>query len=246
MSGSVAGDASGEPPELDVLAGEYVLGVLAAEEMQTVRRQSRTDAALASAIQRWERDLLPLTLTVPAANPPEALWGRIAAAIAPLPQEPANDVGVAGVRASVATGPRGRVWPWQVSTALALALAAGLAAVAFLPHPPAVAERVATIGPVGAPPPAFLANAAADGHIVLTALSPADVPGGHDLELWVLPPGAQKVASLGVLPSGGRTVALPSLPATGTQLLVSLEPTGGSPTGQPTGPVLYAGTLNAH
>ena len=35
-----------------------------------------------------------------------------------------------------------------------------------------------------------------------------------------------------------------SLPP-GTQLLVSLEPRGGSPTGQPTGPVLYGGRLAA-
>jgi anti-sigma-K factor RskA len=33
-------------------------------------------------------------------------------------------------------------------------------------------------------------------------------------------------------------------PATGTQFLVSLEPAGGSPTGQPTGPVLYEGTFS--
>jgi anti-sigma-K factor RskA len=33
------------------------------------------------------------------------------------------------------------------------------------------------------------------------------------------------------------------MPMNGLQLLVSLEPRGGSPTGQPTGPVLYGGTL---
>jgi anti-sigma-K factor RskA len=35
------------------------------------------------------------------------------------------------------------------------------------------------------------------------------------------------------------------MPANGTQLLISLEPLGGSPSGAPTGPVVYAGMLVA-
>ena len=38
-------------------------------------------------------------------------------------------------------------------------------------------------------------------------------------------------------------VALANLPATGSTLAISIEPRGGSPTGQPTGPVVAAGTL---
>jgi len=38
-------------------------------------------------------------------------------------------------------------------------------------------------------------------------------------------------------------VTLAAMPASGTALLVSLEPPGGSPTGAPTGPVVYAGKL---
>jgi len=44
-----------------------------------------------------------------------------------------------------------------------------------------------------------------------------------------------------VLPATGKQIA--GELAVGTQLLVSLEPKGGSPTGQPTGPVVYAGRL---
>ena len=57
-----------------------------------------------------------------------------------------------------------------------------------------------------------------------------------------MPPGATKPASLGVIPAEGKVVP-PGIKA-GTMLLVSLEPKGGSPTGQPTGPVLYAGKLS--
>jgi anti-sigma-K factor RskA len=107
-----------------------------------------------------------------------------------------------------------------------------------------VAERqVAVIAPLNAPTPAFVASAQPNGTVVLTSVSPAPVPAGKDLELWILRPGATRVAPLGVLSASGGSVRLPAAPATGTQLLISLEPAGGSPTGQPTGPVLYGGTL---
>jgi anti-sigma-K factor RskA len=51
----------------------------------------------------------------------------------------------------------------------------------------------------------------------------------------VLPAGALVRVPL-TAPSG---VALAEIPA----LAVSLEPAGGSPTGQPTGPVLYSGRI---
>jgi anti-sigma-K factor RskA len=67
------------------------------------------------------------------------------------------------------------------------------------------------------------------------------VPKGRDLQLWSLPDGATVPASLGVLPADGKQVQ--ASPAAGGQLLVSLEPAGGSPTGAPTGPVVYSGRL---
>jgi anti-sigma-K factor RskA len=63
------------------------------------------------------------------------------------------------------------------------------------------------------------------------------VPSDKDLELWALAEGETKPRSLGVLPAGGRQLTAVLL--CNTQILVSLEPRGGSPTGQPTGPVLY-------
>jgi anti-sigma-K factor RskA len=68
------------------------------------------------------------------------------------------------------------------------------------------------------------------------------------LELWSVPPqGAPR--SLGLISASGTTVlSRAKLPATllkgGTAALaVSVEPPGGSPTGAPTGPVVFAGKL---
>lgn len=233
-------DAFGEPTDDDTMAGEYVLGVLEADEMAAVRARARDNATLRAAIARWETQLAPLAAMVAPAKPPTALWDRLAAATAVVPM---NDEAVRPTAANEnAPGARRRLWPWQLSTAASLALAAGLGAFAVLRPQPGIV-RIAALAPIGAHPPAFVAQARADGRVTLAAISPDAVPAGRELELWVLPPGATKVASVGLLRAAGQGFDLGPPPATGTQFFVSLEQTGGSTTGQPGGPVLYGGTV---
>jgi anti-sigma-K factor RskA len=70
------------------------------------------------------------------------------------------------------------------------------------------------------------------------------------LEVWMLPPGGGAPQSLGMFPSerSGTTAVLVLPPeivevlaSPQSALAVSLEPRGGSTTGQPTGPVLFSG-----
>jgi hypothetical protein len=64
-------------------------------------------------------------------------------------------------------------------------------------------------------------------------------------ELWALSKGATIPVSLGVLPADGRLVRAQAQDhRPDTQLLISLEPKGGSPSGLPTGPVVYGGKLD--
>jgi anti-sigma-K factor RskA len=74
-------------------------------------------------------------------------------------------------------------------------------------------------------------------------------PAGSDYELWALPKGGAPV-SLGVLPSEGASSRILTpiqkrALAISSQVAVSIEPLGGSPTGQPTGDVLYVAPLRA-
>ena len=90
----------------------------------------------------------------------------------------------------------------------------------------------------------------ADGRLVLRLkIRPPRDFAGKTLEVWLVPPQGTP-RSLGLFPSekAGTTVAL-NLPhdiaealAT-SQLAVSLEPSGGSATGAPTGPVLFSGAV---
>ncbi len=220
------------PDELSVLAGEYVLGVLDAAETASVARQAEIEPQLSRAITQWEAWLAPLAGIIPPVAPPASLWTRIE-----------QSVGSAAAPAAP-TGfhrPQLGMRFWRGATVVSLAMAAVFAAIAFLPRVDAP-PRLAALTFTGAPAPAFLAVARADGAVILTAVSPARVPAGRDLELWVLPKGSTTVASVGVLPPTGRRLTLPHV-TDGMQLLVTLEQLGGSPTGKPTTPVLYGGTL---
>lgn len=84
---------------------------------------------------------------------------------------------------------------------------------------------------------------------VLTIRPVADVaPGDQALELWLVASDDAPPRSLGLLNSNASSSLV--LPAAWTNteaapavLAISLEPVGGSPTGLPTGPVVYQGSI---
>jgi len=214
----------------DLLAAEYVLGTLEGEEAAEAAHLLETDAAFAAAVRDWEGRLTPLAAGLPPVAPSPQLWDRIEATTASASPAPVQLVPFALRR---------RLLIWQASTGAALALAASLAAIVVLRSPPPA--RVAVLAPMTGGVPMLLATAEPNGVLRIRADGTIVVPTDHDLELWALGAGDTRPRSLGVLPaSGARMVAVLS---PGTQLLVSLEPRGGSPTGQPTGPVLYGGRL---
>jgi anti-sigma-K factor RskA len=230
---------SDAPEDYELLAGEYVLGVLDAAEADAVLALAARDSTVALSIEAWQNQLAPLAFLARPVPPPDSVWPRIAAAIGGF-AEPETQPG-----ATVVGFPR-RAWNsagvWRAATAAALALAAVFAGIAFLQRPAPLPQFAAALAPASAPAPVFLAETQPDGSILVRPLTRVAVESGKDLELWALPQGATRPVSLGVLPAIGKHVP-GDLARDSTQLLVSLEPQGGSPTGQPTGPVLYAGTL---
>ncbi len=215
-------------PDIDLLAAEYVLGTLEGDERREAVRLLATDPAFARAVAVWQQRLTPLVAQVAPAAPPADLWGRIEANILPP------------VTADVLPFRR-RVRFWQGTTVAALAIAASLAAFIVLHQPQP--QRVAVLSPMTGGAPVLMATAEANGALIVQPTASITVPTDKDLELWALSKGETKPRSLGVLPASGRQLTAELAP--GTQLLVSLEPKGGSPTGQPTGPVLYGGWLTA-
>ena len=87
-----------------------------------------------------------------------------------------------------------------------------------------------------------------DGRFRFTELAGMRPPAGRSFELWLLPRHGAPI-SLGVARPGRVLYALPRTAeaalAQTKGFAVSVEPPGGSPTGQPTGPVVLVGQAHA-
>jgi anti-sigma-K factor RskA len=221
---------------LDELAAQYALGTLRGPARDAFTRAAHADPQIAAVAREWERRLALLASAVPAVNPPPRVWAAIA-----------TRLGLEGVRgAGLAWWQRLGFWRGFALASFAAALI--LSALQLMQPPAAPGESLVAVLAGPDAKPVMVATAALD-QPVLTLKAVADVtPGpGRAFELWALPEGGPP-RSLGVIaPAGVVKVrlrgpsgdALARVPA----LAVSLEPPGGSPTGQPTGPVLYSGKI---
>jgi hypothetical protein len=82
-------DHSGVPDD-DLLAAEFVLGVLAGTERAAAQRLFERDRNFAALVAQWEQRLAPWAGEIAEVAPPPAIWDRIAAA---LPAEQPRSAG---------------------------------------------------------------------------------------------------------------------------------------------------------
>ncbi len=223
----------------NLTAAEYVLGVLGAEERREVERRIAQEPALASEVAFWEERLGGLAGAVVSVPPPPQTWSRIEAAVGTL-----------------AAAPPTSVWHslafWRgfgiASAALAAASIAALAYIGLVPGPrqPLMATLAGSSGQ-----PNFVAAVTATGNSLVVVPASLLTTDRRAIELWLIPTGPdQRPHSLGLVQPGQpiRLTIPPDLVGRlgpDATLAVSLEPPGGSPTGQPTGPVIASGKLTS-
>jgi len=227
------------PEERDALAGEYVLGTLEAGAAREVERVLASDAELREALELWEARLAPLTALAPEEAPPADLWNRIEAAL------PGARVAPSRQRFERWRFEHWRPNPWRWLALGSSAVAAGLAA--LLLTRPAPEAPMMTVLLSGRDQPAWLVEAERDGALRLAAVNRQPVPADRVMQLWALPRGATAPTSLGLIPSeaGQYSVSTTAIrPSPGMLIEITLEPPGGSPTGRPTGPILFIGRLS--
>jgi anti-sigma-K factor RskA len=224
----------------DVVAAEYVLGVLPAEERAAAARRVETDPAFARLVERWEADLSPLASGYAEVEAPASVK-------AALDRRLFSNAGAADV-APASSGLLSSLAFWR---GLAIAALAALALAVALPllNPPASlpeARLVASLAPQDSDVHYMVVYDARTHDVGLSHVT-GERADGRDFELWVID-GQQPPLSLGVIPAGASVHlavddALRRHIASGAVFAISLEPAGGSPTGQPTGPVVAAGDL---
>jgi anti-sigma-K factor RskA len=224
------------------LAAEYALRLLEGEELLAARARVAADPAFAAEVAWWEERLAPLFDEIGGETPSPELWSRIARRL----DEPGGNV--VTLKRQVAV--------WRSATAAAAVAAAVLLALQLrpdtplpLPVPQVQTSPLLVASLVGEEAPEALTVAYRPDTRELV-ITPARVvaPADRARQLWLIPEGGQPV-SLGLIASEGvqRRVLAADVGArfaSGATIAVSDEPTGGSPTSQPTGAVLAAGGLS--
>lgn len=221
-------------------AAEYVLGTLDPAERLAAEGRRASDPAFDAAIRVHERRLVPLLLSVAPVEPPAGLEARVMAAIA--------IAAAAGDGAATVVSLSRRLRVWQSATVAFATMAAALALVVVVPRAPAPKGSFVAVLQASGVEPAYVAQVDLDLGTVSVRRVGATPTAAKSHELWILGGGRPAPVSLGVVDVGTK-IPLARLGATDRAHLdtaafaITLEPPGGSPTGAPTGPVLWSGKL---
>ncbi len=219
-----------DPALGEKLAGEYVLGTLHGAARARFEALLKDDARLRALVVEWEERLAPLAEALPPVAPPARVWRRLKQRI----------VQTHARRASLWR----RVEFWRP-----VGLAASVVAVALILYigvvpQVSVPRNIAVLSNEQSQPAWLVSFAPGARLLTIKPLAPQTLGTNQAFELWALPRGGQP-HSLGLVPVQGSALVLSQgqqqLLSDVNALAVSLEPAGGSPTGLPTGPVLYQG-----
>jgi anti-sigma-K factor RskA len=256
----------------DALAAEYVLGTLESEERAQAEARLAADADFAALVRGWERRLGELQAMVDPIEPPAQVWGKVKSAILAAPR--AGEIRLPDPSTATVAEPRSeptaevvllasRVRRWRRLSAATGALAAALLLFAgvreFYPEllpdqwrgsAEKAGGRFVAVLQQSASAPAFLLTVDVDSKTFTVRRVGAAPEPGKSHELWLVSDQFPQPRSLGVIGAGDFTTR-PALASFDPETInratyaVSLEPEGGSPTGAPTGPVLFVGKLVA-
>ncbi|MES2000874.1 MAG: anti-sigma factor [Pseudomonadota bacterium] len=231
------------------LAAEYALGVLEGPDLVEARRALAGDREFRRAVEEWTWRFAPLLDDVEEQAAPQSLWPRIDRVIG----------GVDRIRDLERRITRSRRTNFGLF-ATAAALAGVLLLRPALVQPP-VQPPTAQPTPAAASAPMvamlgddkgikIVANWDPDSRRLVLAVA-GDMPAdpAHSHELWVIPEGAKPI-SLGTMGNDEMSRmelanALAELLKKGATIAITVEPPGGSPTGDPTGPVVASGKLES-
>ena len=224
------------------LAAEYVLGTLHGRARQRFERLLEQDARLQQVVSIWEQKLGPLNEGLKPVQVPEEVWNKVQKRLGHRQEK--------WVKAGLLTSIWNSLLLWRSLTVVAT-LVLAFAVYLNLFAPKLVINQYIAVIQDSQQQASWLAKTdLKNNQIVIHVLNEQTLPLGKAFELWMLPDGGSAPISMGLIsPSDNKTLILSQAIVTkltnAKGLAVSLEPDGGSPTGAPTGPVLYSGGLQS-
>lgn len=219
-----------KPELLEQLAAEYVLGTMRGSARRRFERLMMDSYKARNAVWEWEQQINPMVEALPGQAPPRKIWKKIEQRINPQQQKSESTL-----------------WFWRswsaVSAALVIVLAIAITQQALIQ--PGQPDQIAMFNDEQAKPLWLITTNSRTGKLVVKPINAQAVAVDNQaFELWMLPKQGNP-QSMGLMPVSGsavETVLSPQLLnilQNSDGLAISLEPEGGSPTGLPTGPVVY-------
>ena len=230
-------------PELyEMLAGEYVLGTMSSRARRRFVQLMEERRYIREAVEVWERRLHPLAGRIEPVQPHHRVWEGIRDELRSHQGQKSGQNSSSGLLRNLLI--------WRSLAIVASILCAFL--VYELLKSPTIPEM-----------PSYVAVLESDNHtpmlvakaiqqpsmrMVIKMMDESIISPDKDLELWCFMQGSDRVWSMGVLQRSGETV-LPldqeswDMVNESASLAISAEPMGGSPTGRPTGPIMYSGNF---
>ena len=226
-------------PDDDFGAAEYALGTLDASERATLAARRLREAELDEAIRAWEERLAPLVEAAPEIAPPRDLFPAIEARIRRASPDAPGDATVVALERSI------RRWR---AAALAASIIAGVLAIGFVARETSrqsIPREYVAILQKDAASPAFEVTVNLDKQELTVRPVAAQAPPGKSYELWLIDAklGARSLGVIGDTPRGANLSAYDPSVVAGATYAVTVEPPGGSPTGQPSGAPVFVGKL---
>jgi anti-sigma-K factor RskA len=229
------------------LADEYVLGTLQGPARRRFERLLRDDNQLRDLVQQTSLHWNLLIETLPPVSPPAPLWQAIEQRITPPFSRPA-------VALPWEKQAEEQSWAWLIGFWRGWAFTASAAAAVLALYIGwwAPLQRVTYVVVVtdDAETRASWVIGTDDAlqRLIVKAIKPQPLEGDRTFQLWMKVADEENVRPVGLIPASGEAV-LSLTPGLAGELDkaekfgVSVEPPGGSPTGQPTTTPLYHGAV---
>lgn len=231
-----------ERDDLDMLVAEFVLGTLPKEERDVLQARRAREPELEALIQQWEARLAGMLDMIAPIEPGPELFARIQRTIDQ--QQAATES--SGAAPDNVVSLRKQLARWRWSTAIASAAALVLVAVlATQPEPVPQAQSFVAVFQHNDEQPAFLLTVDLESRQLNIQPVTAEPEQDKSYQLWIVAEDlGPNPRSVGVM-DDNFTLDQAALRDYDPELLrgatfgISLEPRGGSPTGQPTGPAIH-------